>query len=1037
VGVNKSRVRKAATNLFICICALLVGCRFIDLEEVPIADAGGFQSVFVGSTVVLDGSGSKSKSGNNLVYKWSINSVPGNSTATLSNADSVNPSFTADVDGVFSIQLIVHDGDRVSSKDNVTITATTEVSDSEAWKLQEEFRVGQKLPLRVIYPRPDAETTNFSLHRKASNNWAYKTRIAIQGGEAPFKFELINAPANTELAEEMDRSVDPETGLILHSLPENYATVIWPEPNGNSEFEVKVTDQSGATVTVVWSVQTDESAFVVLDSENGDDTNSGTWDEPLATVPVGLWKNDSADVTYAEKIAVFKDGEYPIYEDALNSNLSINESVKPRSYLAVGENVIFDTRFGHFYVNTGDVAFVGMEFRGSRSDVSNNRIIQVSTKNSNYLFWKLKFSEQTFGTLANDNPSSIFFMDDNTYGHNIAVVDSELLPTAAMQLIDLFSSDGVLIENNRILDVDFERSNGSVFIHAKDDTKNLTIRFNQLTGAAPDGMIRVSNQQNPDMLAYNQEVNYNYVKTSIVGYESGPIIWNQNATSAPNAANTHSYRNTIVSPTFAHSAATWNGGDDVQISGTAWQASDLVYYEGYEEVSPENIQFFEGDLNSNGTIKQLNGNRDLYLGKVGFEMASAPSQPENQIDNIAPDQVSGITTEVQSSSEIKLSWATANDNVAVVGYRIYRDSIFINTTVSTHFLDSGLEASTPYSYHVTAYDMQGNESVGSQIVQASTNSELEPGNNQYVIQGTGFGSKSGDPYFDDLADAPLGQVNGAMGNLHTSWPVGSTITNSDSITGGRAFKHDFSANSFPKVYLPISGTTNKVYFSCYLKISGTVGNGIAVWKTGRIGAGDVYHGNPKAGSSHTSNGGSYLPQTFSGEVVTGDRTITSWHLQNEATEKPNTTFIQDEWMYYEVEFYAGTVDGNNAVFIERLNGTETVLWQNRPFLTEGYESLPTWFLTPINGLDGTPNIEYLMDAVYFDESRARVVMTDAENYSLSTKYAVQPIISMNDSEIVVSKKRQVFAIGDTAYLHVFDEDGVLVYSGSSFQVAVD
>src|SRR5699024_8886854 len=141
------------------------------------------------------------------------------------------------------------------------------------------------------------------------------------------------------------------------------------------------------------------------------------------------WKNSDSDATFGNKIAVFKDGIYTVNGVNSNANAAINANIKPRSFFALGENVVFNTSQGHFYVNTGNIAFVGMEFRGSRND-GNNRIIQVSVKNDNYLFWNLKFSNQTFGIDGHDNPSCVMFYNDNSFLQNVAMVDCALLPTA-------------------------------------------------------------------------------------------------------------------------------------------------------------------------------------------------------------------------------------------------------------------------------------------------------------------------------------------------------------------------------------------------------------------------------------------------------------------------------------------------------------------------------------------------------------------------------------------------------------------------------
>jgi hypothetical protein len=92
----------------------------------PVANAGPSQRVSVGALVQLDGSGSTDVNGNPLTYLWSLNTsgAPG-STATLSNPNSVKPTFTLDVPGIYVAQLIVNDGVLNSSPSTVTITSNT------------------------------------------------------------------------------------------------------------------------------------------------------------------------------------------------------------------------------------------------------------------------------------------------------------------------------------------------------------------------------------------------------------------------------------------------------------------------------------------------------------------------------------------------------------------------------------------------------------------------------------------------------------------------------------------------------------------------------------------------------------------------------------------------------------------------------------------------------------------------------------------------------------------------------------------------
>ncbi|MDT8068261.1 MAG: PKD domain-containing protein [Terriglobia bacterium] len=90
----------------------------------PVASAGRDRTVTTGSDVLLDGSASTDANGNALSYRWALIARPSGSTATLSSAASVQPSFTADVAGTYVAQLIVNDGTANSAPSTVTISTT-------------------------------------------------------------------------------------------------------------------------------------------------------------------------------------------------------------------------------------------------------------------------------------------------------------------------------------------------------------------------------------------------------------------------------------------------------------------------------------------------------------------------------------------------------------------------------------------------------------------------------------------------------------------------------------------------------------------------------------------------------------------------------------------------------------------------------------------------------------------------------------------------------------------------------------------------
>ncbi|TQV74216.1 fibro-slime domain-containing protein [Exilibacterium tricleocarpae] len=93
-----------------------------DPNTKPVANAGVDQTVNVGDRVSLDGSRSSDADGDPLTYRWVLASQPNGSSVMLTDADKVNPSFTAGEEGIYTVQLVVNDGTDDSEMDSVSIT---------------------------------------------------------------------------------------------------------------------------------------------------------------------------------------------------------------------------------------------------------------------------------------------------------------------------------------------------------------------------------------------------------------------------------------------------------------------------------------------------------------------------------------------------------------------------------------------------------------------------------------------------------------------------------------------------------------------------------------------------------------------------------------------------------------------------------------------------------------------------------------------------------------------------------------------------
>jgi hypothetical protein len=132
-----------------------------------------------------------------------------------------------------------------------------------------------------------------------------------------------------------------------------------------------------------------------------------------------------------------------------------------------------------------------------------------------------------------------------------------------------------------------------------------------------------------------------------------------------------------------------------------------------------NGQYLYVVINPYGVIDESNRNnnslKDLVVSVTlpsGGDQES-PSVPSNfQASNI-------------SENTLTLTWGDSTDNVAVSGYRIYRDSLLVSTTTSTSYTDTGLSTNTSYQYTIQAYDTSDNYSESAEIT-ASTRAVKTP-----------------------------------------------------------------------------------------------------------------------------------------------------------------------------------------------------------------------------------------------------------------------------------------------------------------------
>jgi hypothetical protein len=112
------------------VSAQLVATEPPPVNRAPVAAAGPNATANVGEVVQLSGAGSSDPDGDSLTFDWSVVSGP-NGGAQLSATNVVNPTLTATTAGIYTLRLVVFDGQLASAPDEVAITFNAVSADSD------------------------------------------------------------------------------------------------------------------------------------------------------------------------------------------------------------------------------------------------------------------------------------------------------------------------------------------------------------------------------------------------------------------------------------------------------------------------------------------------------------------------------------------------------------------------------------------------------------------------------------------------------------------------------------------------------------------------------------------------------------------------------------------------------------------------------------------------------------------------------------------------------------------------------------------
>jgi len=143
----------------------------------------------------------------------------------------------------------------------------------------------------------------------------------------------------------------------------------------------------------------------------------------------------------------------------------------------------------------------------------------------------------------------------------------------------------------------------------------------------------------------------------------------------------------------------WNPStDNVGVAGYC------VWVDGVRYDSTENTQYEFPVLDA--------GEYDLTVS--AYDAAGNESAQSEPLHAIIPDITQPavpqiITVEYQQKSA-RVTWMEPQDNVGIVGYNIYLDGVFLDSTNTNRYEMNGLTPEEDYHLSISAYDAAGNES---------------------------------------------------------------------------------------------------------------------------------------------------------------------------------------------------------------------------------------------------------------------------------------------------------------------------------------
>lgn len=305
------------------------------------------------------------------------------------------------------------------------------------------------------------------------------------------------------------------------------------------------------------------------------------------------------------------------------------------------------------------------------------------------------------------------------------------------------------------------------------------------------------------------------------------------------------------------------------------------------------------------------------------------------------------------------------------------------------------------------------------------------GGSALVLNGSGFGTKAtaAPLYFSTFENSTLGvgptDVTVGLEVVSDNPKTLPTIVNDKAHSGTKSLCMVYPQNSgsvgssFPGIGKTIAsgaGATD-FYSGQWVYWAWTVGTvqSSFIFKWGRGGAGQHYHGTPQFHCTIRPSSSGTVPSTDSGYTRPDGTDIHDNTINSQPT--------RDGWHWVEYKYRLstpGVADGKYQWLCDGVVNSNLTSAMTRESTDT---STLTWVMGTMDGNDtyGLTN-EYRLwnDEMLLDTTFARVIITDNTTYASSTKWAPQSCSAWSNTQITIPTPNYSTLASGTAYAHVFD-----------------